>query len=473
MKIKIAMLVMMLFLNIGFANLIEDELIKLPDHFKVENTFSGDLPDNKSFHLIFAKNKNTKRFEIFSYLYDGDKVIEMGVIKNKHSYSLVSFHSNGNMLSLLLNYKIKKENFIRKIELNIESKEISESKAFGHKDFETSFRKVDRSILIYKSKTDLLIRQFKGSEEAQEKNINISIEGTSIKRYFKDQYISSINTDEFVDNGSTLKLKVYLIEDDLVFTKEDQKGNQTSVLIFSLNNDNDPFRNSFSNTNAIKFKKSTSYVFDNKLYQLAISKDKGTIKVWDIYTNRVLSEIALQESLGKYVKSKENFKGITDYLKQAAKKKYIPTIAVNKTIAGIGLVRIDYVDITYSYNYNWWWHHHQFMMWQQQQMHFQNNMMNSVPNFGPSLSNNYILDLYKFESDDRYFELLIDGKGSIANNDNTETVYSDLNKEEYIDKLEDIDDFKYESSCFLKDSFRFIAYSKVRKGFVFQTNELK
>ena len=472
MKIKITILVIMFFLNIGFANFINDNLITLPDHFKVENTFTGDLADNESFHLIFAKNRKTKSFEVFSYLYDGEKIIELGVLKNQHSSSLVSFHFKDEMLSLLMSYKIKKKDFIKRIDLNIESKEIKETKSFTHKDFETSFRQDNRSILIYKNKTVILIKQFIGFDELKEKTIAINIEGSPIKSYFKDQYISAINTDEFVVNGSTSKLKVYLVDDDLIFTKEDQKGNQTSVLRFSLKNEAEPYHKCFNGINTEKFKKSTSYVFDKKLYQLAISKDRGLIVVWDIYTNKVLSKIPLQESLGNNIKSNSTFKGITNFLKQASRKKYIPTLSVNKTVSNNSLVRIDYVDITYSYNYNWWWHHHQFMMWQQQQMHFQNSM-NNIPSFGPSLNDTYISDIFDLSTIDRYFELLIDEGGSISNDDDIKTVYKNIDKEDYIEKLEDIDDFRYESSCFLKDSFRFIAYSKVREGFVVQTNTLK
>jgi hypothetical protein len=56
---KHIIIIISLFLIVQNFNATEifNNQIKIPKHYKTENTFSGDLSDTNSFHLIFAKNK--------------------------------------------------------------------------------------------------------------------------------------------------------------------------------------------------------------------------------------------------------------------------------------------------------------------------------------------------------------------------------------------------------------------------------
>jgi len=468
---KQAFLITMFFVNICYVMSINNEAIKLPKQNKIEHTFSGDLTETKSFHLIFTKHRKTKEFQVFSYLYDGVEITKIGVLNSKYSYSLISFHFNENIFSLLMKYKIKKESFIKRIDINIETSEIVENKPLSHKHFETSIRKANKSILIYKSEKELLIKQYTESEEVQENTINLELNNGELKRFFKDQNISSVNTDEFIANGSTSKLRVYLINNKIVFTKENQEENQTSVVSVSLEDIKDKYVYKKFDNKGEKLKKSTSFLNGKRLYQLAVSKNSGYIKIWDIDSKEELNHITLNEGLSFLLKDTHLFVGITNYLKQSSKNKYIPTITINKTENELLRLRVDYVDITYSYGYDWWWHHQQFMMHMQMQ---QQQMMNSVPNFGPSfLGNDFHFNNYSISKINRHFVLLIDQDSKVSNNVLPKTVYKNVNKEIYIDRVEDVSDYKHVSSCFLKESFRYIVYSKRLKSFVIKTDKLE
>ncbi|MDE0535533.1 hypothetical protein, partial [Tenacibaculum sp. L6] len=178
--------------------------------------------------------------------------------------------------------------------------------------------------------------------------------------------------------------------------------------------------------------------------------------------------IKLDQSLTQQLVQKHNFKGFDDFLKAAGKSKYNTTLTINNTEDGNLKVRVDYVNIEYSYHYNWWWHHrmmHMHMMHQQIQF-------NAPAGFGPTQPNDFHFNTYDIPKEKRYFEFVINNQNEVISNTKTKTLYKEVDKKEYIDKLEEIQDYKQESSCFLENSFRFIAYSKKNKGFIIQTNTL-
>lgn len=472
------------------ATEIINNQITLPKHYKTENTFSGDLSETSSFHLIFTKNKKTKKFEVFSYLFDGEKIEKLPSFINEKSYSVVSFHQKNNMLSLLLSYKIKKESFVKRIDFDLINKSKTEHQPFKNDHFLTSIRQKEKSILIYKDykkKKSFKIVEFIGSLKPTIKELKLKGKKDKIEIFFKDKSVSSVKTDEFVANGSTRDVRVYFENNTLFFTKDtedpfqinvvgidlnNKRTNVTQVLKFNLNEPNlTPKFVTFKNGSDKKFKKATSFLSDNKLFQLALSKDTGIIHIADVDTGKSLNTIPLNESLNSKAKGNPDFKDIASFLKRAGKNRYNATITANKTKTDKIRVRIDYVDITYSYNYDWWWHHQQFMLHQQQhQMFIQQQIRTSVPTgFGPRQPKD---DFYNFSERKRFFELLLDANGQLLNEDLPETLYKEIDKKEYIDKLDEVKGYSMESSCFLKDSFRFIAYSKKSKVFTIQTNPL-
>ena len=489
-KIITLIITLLIFQNV-FSNTIFDNQITLPDHYKTENTFSGNLSENESFHLIFTKNKETKVYEVFSYLFDGEKIEKLEPFINEESYSVVSFHQKNEVLSLLMSYKVKREFFLKRIDYNLNTKVKTESKSFSHDDFFTSIRQDDKSILVYKDKKELNFLIFNGNQNQESKKFIFNDKDDKVKDFLDEASVSSIKTDEFVANGATNILRLYFENNTLFFTRDsdepfninvvgislnNKRSNVTQVLKFDLDDEVlSPKIVTFENKAGEKFKKATSYFLNNKLYQLALSKQRGFINISDVDSGNSLNTIALDESLSSYIKGNPDFQGIEKFLKNAGKNRYNATISANITNTNKIRVRVDYVDIAYSYNYNWWWHHQQFMWHQQQhQMFIQQQIQRSIPRgFGPYLPNDNFFDNATVSKEKRFFEILINPDSTISTEDLPSTIYKEVDKKEYIDKLDKIKTYSMESSCFLKSGFRFIAFDKKLKVFFIQTDKIK
>ena len=456
-----------------FANEIFTQSIKLDKHYKVENTFSGDLFENTSFHFIFTKNKKTKKKEILGYIYNGNSVEKLESFSNYNYLSVTSFHNTKSHLIVLFSYEEDHSRYLKKVVYDLNSKKISENITLTNERFEGSFRTKDRSVLIYKIKDTLKTRSFNGTNKVEVSKYVFSNKKDPVKKYLKESIINTIKTDEFVANGSTFELKAYLDGNKIIFTKDDSSKNQCSVLTISL--DNNKITPSkileFENKNGDKrYKKSISYYNNDHLFFLSLGKKSGAIKIFNISKNEEVNNFVLNADLDSKILKNEDFKGVEDFLKNASKNKFKPTITVNKTKSDKIRIRVDYVDVNYGYHNDWWWHHQQFMRWQNQ-FHMQQMRVNLPSGFGPNPTE--YVDIPLLNTQKRYFEFTLDINGKINQEDSSETIYKEIDKKQYIETLEEIKNIKHESSCFLKDSFRYIGYSNKRKEFIFQTNKIK
>ena len=61
----------------------------------------------------------------------------------------------------------------------------------------------------------------------------------------------------------------------------------------------------------------------------------------------------------------------------------------------------------------------------------------------------------------------------VIEDDHKEPFYNEVKKEDYISKLKENSSYLNSSSCFLNESFLFIAYLKSSKGYIIQTNAIK
>lgn len=490
MRNFIILSITILFTSFVFADNVNFNEIVIPKNFKTENTFSGDLSETESFHLIFTKNKKGNNYKVFSYLFDGEKISKLPSLVNEESFGIVSFHQKNDVLSLLLSYSVKKKSFLKMVHYNTKTKEKVDMKAISHDDFVTSIRTKDKSILIYKTDDIFKVSTYLGNESSVDKELSLK-QNEDVGAFFKKQFVTAVKTDEFVANGATNIVRLYNEDNMLFFTRDsdeplnvnivgislnNKKTNTTQLLKLNLENDNlVPEILTFENANGEKFKKATSFFTKDKLFQLALSKKQGFVNIADVNTGKILNNISLDASISKFVKGNTEFQGIEKFLNNAGRNKHNATITANKTASDKIRVRLDYVDISYNYNYNWWWHHQQFMWQMQQQMHMQHvnqSIQRSLPTgFGPNLVNDFAFENATVKKEKRFFEILIDVKGALLNEDLPETIYKEIDKKEYIDKLADMSSLENESSCFLKDSFRYIAYDKKFKKFIIHTKK--
>jgi hypothetical protein len=454
-------LVLILVFSIFSNTVVADNsvTIKLEKHFKVESTFSGEFSteNGTSFHLILTENSKTEKYDTFIYLFDGNNATKIGVISETHVHGINTFYRNGDVLTIITSYKKKGDLFIKRIDVDVDTSTIKEYEPISNENFYTSLRTKNSVYFVYKNKKEFKLLFFDKENEVKKRTYVYRKMHDSIRAYFRDTYVTAIKTDEFVANGAVSKTKLYLIEDHLVFTK--RTGKRIKGLRFNLNSDVlKPVFQTYKNSKGKEFKKNVSYSAKNRLYLLGLSKNKGTIVIYNSENGKKMHSIELNDSLlHKSVTGKEYFT-IQEFLYQASKGRHNATITVNEAEKNRHIIRIDYVNVNYSYTYNWWWHHN--WMFQQQQMHM-NIMMNqmSIPSgFGPAQPEEYYLNSYKKKKEKVYIEFTIDENG-IVQNEVSKPIYKEIDKEKYIDKLADISNFKFESSCFLKNEFRYAYYN--------------
>ena len=120
--------------------------ITLDDKYKVETTFSGNFKNESSFHLIVAKNKDTKNFEIIPYIYQQDAFKNLKSIVFDSEPSLVSFHSNDAVISLITSHKKGKDEVFSVYDINSETGETQKSKDISSKDFKAVSRNPNNNL---------------------------------------------------------------------------------------------------------------------------------------------------------------------------------------------------------------------------------------------------------------------------------------------------------------------------------------
>lgn len=465
----------------SYSNNVFNNSIKLPKYYKTHSTFSGDLLDNNSFHLIFTKNKKSKKYEVLPYLYDGKNITKLESIEGKHRYSLVSHHQKGDVLSILLSYNSNEKKYVKRFDLNLLTKSNSSSKySFLHEDFFTSAKGSDKSILIYKDKELFSVRIFNGYDESILKEIKFSGRKDKLRKFFSKHSVEYVKLDEFVSNGSINDVRLYFDSNSLIFTKDTDKPvpfmvassalntrntNTTEAVTINLNNDLlSPVFSVFNNGGETKFKKRTSFYRDGILYQMGLSNKFGKIQVSNFKTLQTLNVININNDISSFILSNNSFVGIEKFLKNAAKKKYNTTITANKTTVSTIRLRVDYVDMVYNYNM---FHHNFMMQMQQQQMQMMNqNVQRSLSRFGPTLLDDTPFENATILKSKRYFEIIIDSKGNLLNNVFSLPIHKENDKESYLEELNDNYKLEMLSSCFVNNRFRFMGFDKKKKKFL-------
>lgn len=476
MKKGIVLLAFLMLASLAYGNKIVNHAIKLEKHLKVQSTFSGDFSGKNSFHIVFTKNKNTKKYESFIYLFDGVKTEKLGVFSENIAHGVNTFFRNGDVLSLLLNYREDRKDYLKRIDIHTDTKTIKKYEPISNEDALTSVRTKDKVYLLFKDKKKLVAKVFGAEADVKEFTYMYRGRRDLVKKYFKNAFVTAIKTDEFVANGAVSNLRLYLTNNTFVFTKTEDNKKTTEVLSFPMLEESFvPKFITVEDGSVGKLKKATSYVENNKIYVLGIKRKEGRITVFDLENGKQVNKINLNKELLAKARSGKDFKDIANFLKQASRGRHNATITVNKAKNNALNIRVDYVDKEYSYNHDWWWWHQQ--MWHNTMMMNHQRMMNQVrsniPNgFGPRVPNDVYFETYKRNKEKVYFEFSIDVNGYIQDAVE-ESLEKEIDKKKYIDKLDDVRGLKHESSCFVGDDFRFVGYNRSLKSIIIQTNKIK
>tara|TARA_R110001583_G_scaffold145635_2_gene297594 strand:- start:25508 stop:26860 length:1353 start_codon:yes stop_codon:yes gene_type:complete len=449
----------------GTANEIN---YKLQKHQKIEGTFSGDINQKQSVQLIIVKNTVSKLFEIIPFYFDKDNnSTQFDLITFEKSPSIISYHFNNNNLTLLATQKIKNKTQLVILDLDLTTKKHTSKIIDDFKDAKAIFRLENKTIFVHKTVSSLKITEVINSVNQKKNKIIIDSQNFQQFRSLFEEIPDIVNTNEYVKNGSTNKFQGYYYENNLIFTKINKKNTEVNSITTDLNNYSFKL-NRISLNDLEGVKDLNTFLYNNKLYTMLVSKNNAHLKIIDINN----SEEKFSKSLNTELKNHFNNDDLENFIKQASKKRNKPTITVNETIENKLVLNIDYVDTTvYNYNYNWWFHH---WMWQQQQWHMQQSMQQikvNIPSFGPNTIGfeNVLSDT---EKTNKSIKLVLDTSFKINKEATTQTIKKEIDKEKYLDDLKENKSLKHITASFQENSIRYIYYSKKLKTFIIKTSNL-
>jgi len=458
-------------LAISTANIHANEFeFKPAKNQKIEGTFSADLNQEKSIHLILVKNKDLNNYQIIPfYMDENENTIQLETISTKNNSSVVSYHLNNSNLIFVLDNNEKKNKQYYIIDYDLKTKE-QLIKKIDKKDNEFIFRLIDKTVIFKKVENSLETIEVISANNILNKKVDINSNDISkFNEIFEPKITPQlVNTNEFVKNGSVDNFQVFFENNHFIFSKINP--DDYIVDTFTLNsNDYTYHLNSFKNENLTNIKGFNTYIHHGKLFSIAVNNDDALLKIESIQNGKILSLFSFSKDLKTHFES-EN---LNEIIKQASKKRNKPTITINETIENKMAVNIDYVDIrVYSYDYNWWFHH---WMWQQQQWGMQQMIQQNINNFkvpggfgpNPQFYENSTLIKSEHES----IRFILTDTYNIEENTSTETKYKDIDKDKYLDPLKDNSDLKHITASFQKDSFRYLYYSKKLDIFFIKTSK--
>ncbi|WP_423819066.1 hypothetical protein V5739_16410 [Salinimicrobium sp. TIG7-5_MAKvit] len=198
---------------------IDGELvIRLQEDEKLTGTFSGDIDQQTSVHLLFLKNKKDDHYIVKPFFIDAHRnitALETSVFKEEPS--VVSYHLKDDMLTLLLQQGKRKEQNLEILEFNTLNGDVQQFTVANFKEPYLLLRTKEKTFLLNKEDDQVEVVTILGAGEPQKTTLNLTnVSKETIEKLFKEKP-ETINTEEFVEHGSILPSKLYYSGDKLVF----------------------------------------------------------------------------------------------------------------------------------------------------------------------------------------------------------------------------------------------------------------
>lgn len=442
----------------SISSLAEEIKFQLESHQKLTGTYSGDIDQKTSVHLAMYKDNNTGTYGVKSfYINENDKIFTLDDISVKEEPSIISYHFNQNTsnLTLLIKQGKKNDQHLEIIDLNINTKTVSRNSLADYEDAYLVIREIEKTFLIYKEdkKNKLEIKTIYDSQKDHKETFSFSGKSEEIfKRIFKSKP-ESINTYEFVENGSIQPSKVYYTNDQLIF---DHSFNQAySILSIHPEDQTATTFQEFS-LRGLKIKAINSYIYGSKAFLFINNKKDLNLRSYDLEKGELIADVFLQKDFPHYF----DVESLEKIIKKSSRKAFSLTGTVNEGVENSMVVNIDFVPTNnYNYNYNWWWHHQflrQQMMWQNQMM--QQHMRMQMNTFGPN-PDSYLPEV-SLAKKTQSIKLVIDKDFNFIDGKNAESLRPKIDKDKHIKDFEDNRKLKDVTIAFTEKTARAIFYSK-------------
>ncbi len=450
-------ILLLFFLTISLATTANEVFsYQLKKNQKFEKTFSVNINDNATIHLIIVKNKDSKLYDLIPfYMDDKQVIIQLETANFKEIPEIISYHQNKNKVTLVS----RQNETLDIMDFDVLSGKLTKKSISNFTKPATVFIEKQKSIILFYNKIDssVSIVTIKDSETLNtskyqvpasiQKNVSNTFKGT----------IEVLNTNEYVENGSIANTQAYFLNNIFYFVIDKENENRLETIILNPNK-KEPFAFKTYVSNKIKkVKSSNSCVMDNKLFLMKLGKEGLNLSIFDIATGTKKKEISLNEELSKIASIKNSS---SKFLKGANKKDMKPTITVNPTKDDSFKITMNYVNTTtYQYYNNWFWM--QQMMFQQQMMMNQQNMMNTMPSrFGPNPDNYLEVLMDSFIEKTTSFSFILNDAFEVSEYKNQETTFKFVDKEKYLKSLSDNKNIYNSTIGFLEDEFHYMFTNK-------------
>lgn len=434
--------------------------IELPENQKLESSFSIDVSNNKSLHLLMVKNKDTKKWNYRVFFVESDlKTRELETVDFNNMPSILTFHGDEKQTTFTLYCEKSRE--LTFLDINHQTGKQQILVLPNQDKPEIAIHDRQKSVLVNAISGGLNFQIFNIQNSNQFKKSEFSLSGSALINEVSQIFEvdpQAINQNEYVKSGSIAPQKVYLSDNKLYLTKEYLKQRETRVYMIDLENPTSLVE-VYKPSDDYRFLDFNSYISDNHLFVVGTAQPNAfhseqnrndvMISIADLSQKSLLKKFWLSEDVFKNT-ADEKYKSFLD---QNGENNYKVTITVNKTKNNYLKFRIGRENkFEYNYYYDWWFHHQFIMM--NQQMLMNQQMMNSVPRgFGPCA------DAYEYYSlktkELASVEFTLDASMKLINDD-SDTAYPKIDRDKYLEEFKENKKYKKFTACFMANEMRYI-----------------
>lgn len=454
---KKIILVVLTFLFTGICAAGNGLTFNLAENQKAENTYSFNLAGSSSFHIIVAKNRDSRDYDVIPFFSDSSgNVIKMAQTSVTDKPDFTAAHIYNGAITAISQGKGE----LLVIDYNIMNGSISHKKIDGFDEAVATFFDDNRTLILHEvpKGDDLVLQIIKNGSEIT--TIPVPLDKETATEYYGMMRMGSdvINTQEYVKNSSLKPTRIYLEDNSIIIANDDKVNHTTKALII----DSKTGKARFMQYEVYKenYKQLSSFISGNKLFAMNSDKKALTINIFAIATGEKQASFSLREELSMYMGGKD----IDKYLKSIHKSDMKPTLTVNRFGNNYSL-RVDAVDINTYYYYDWWFFHNfmwqQQMMMQQQQQMMQNHIRNMNIYRGPSQDSYNVPYFVLPAEEDLSFTIPLDGNLKLMEQgSDSDTDYHYVDKQEKTKQFSENKSIKNFSACFGTESMSYIYMDK-------------
>ncbi|PVW16373.1 hypothetical protein [Marixanthomonas spongiae] len=436
----------------------------LGENYKFEKTHSVNIGIQATIHLVVAKNRDTRNYDLLPfYVNANQEITQLETTSYDKIPEIISYHHNANTVTLL-NYQ---DDQLTLVDFDIETGNASSKRVDDFEKPEHIFRLPNKTIFLEVDRRGehITVTELESVNSIHSESVPIpEVSQKEVRRLFKEA-IEEVFTDEYVKNGSISEFQAYYESDKFIIVKNDERKDFIETFEIDPKNPKVLSIKEFNLDKLDKVKDRNSYLVKDRLFSVVIGKKDLNLTINNLTTGMEEKSFLLSEDLGQG--------GISDdykaFLKQAKRNKITSTVAVNHTKEGNYSVTIDYVDaVSYHYNHNWFFMHQ--MMWQQQML-MQQTMMPG--GFGPNPELYNEVDVVYFKEKPEAITFVLSKQLDVLENVNPETTYTYVDKEKYMEDLDENKTIRNYSVGFLEHEYRYIYTDKKEEMIYIKTEPIE